>query len=163
MISLNIIDSDDYVYMLRSLNPKYPNRTYIGYTNNLKRRIRQHNGLIKGGAKYTRVGRPYKIVCYISGFPNRSSALQFEWRCHHPGGKGKNHRRITNRYRKYKGLDRRKRILEFIFKLERWTNNCHLCKSFQLTINWLESCHKIKKLSKPHRQQNIQDEINTIK
>ena len=29
------------------------NRTYLGITNNKKRRIRQHNCIIKGGAKYT--------------------------------------------------------------------------------------------------------------
>ena len=29
------------------------NCTYIGATNNLKQRIRKHNGEIKGGAKYT--------------------------------------------------------------------------------------------------------------
>ena len=29
------------------------NYTYIGATNNLKQRIRKHNGEIKGGAKYT--------------------------------------------------------------------------------------------------------------
>ena len=27
--------------------------TYLGITNNSKKRIRQHNGIIKGGAKYT--------------------------------------------------------------------------------------------------------------
>ena len=29
------------------------NKSYVGITNNLNKRIRQHNGMIKGGAKYT--------------------------------------------------------------------------------------------------------------
>lgn len=32
-----------YCYLLRSLNEKYKNSTYIGYTVNPMRRIRQHN------------------------------------------------------------------------------------------------------------------------
>ena len=32
-----------YCYLLRSLNEKYKKSTYIGYTVNPKRRIRQHN------------------------------------------------------------------------------------------------------------------------
>ena len=39
------------VYLLKNTHTKY---TYLGITNNSARRIRQHNGEIKGGAKYTR-------------------------------------------------------------------------------------------------------------
>lgn len=40
-----------FVYLLyNTLN----NRTYLGVTNNLNRRIRQHNGEISGGARYTK-------------------------------------------------------------------------------------------------------------
>jgi len=38
------------VYILINTNN---NRTYVGITNNINRRIRQHNCEIKGGAKYT--------------------------------------------------------------------------------------------------------------
>lgn len=55
------------------------NRTYIGITNNLHRRIRQHNQEIKGGAKYTR-GRQWRVVCYVGHFPTKSEAMRFEWR-----------------------------------------------------------------------------------
>ena len=44
-------DDDKYiVYMLINTHNKY---TYIGSTNNPERRIRQHNGIICGGSKYT--------------------------------------------------------------------------------------------------------------
>ena len=58
--------------------------TYVGATVNLDRRLRQHNQEIKGGAKRTtskvNKGKTWQRVCYISGFPDWSSTLQFEWR-----------------------------------------------------------------------------------
>jgi len=40
------------VYLLVNTNSNN-NHTYLGITNNSRRRLRQHNGIIKGGAKYT--------------------------------------------------------------------------------------------------------------
>ncbi len=40
------------VYLLVNTTNQY---TYLGITNNSNRRIRQHNGILKGGAKYTRM------------------------------------------------------------------------------------------------------------
>ena len=40
-------------YNLYLLTHTTHNKTYLGITNNLQRRIRQHNCEIKGGAKYT--------------------------------------------------------------------------------------------------------------
>jgi len=45
-------ERDWLVYLLKNTYNKY---TYLGVTNNSKRRIRQHNGEIKGGAKYTKM------------------------------------------------------------------------------------------------------------
>ena len=42
--------NDYIVYLLKNTENKY---TYLGITNNSERRIRQHNNIIKGGAKYT--------------------------------------------------------------------------------------------------------------
>lgn len=85
ILTLNVIRppvSDHSCYILRSL---VSNRTYIGYTVNFARRIRQHNGEIKGGAKRTRRFRPWTPVCIIQGFYEASSALRFECRLQHPG------------------------------------------------------------------------------
>lgn len=73
-----------YCYILCSLNPKYKNQTYIGFTDDPLRRIRQHNGIIKGGAKFTSKRKPWKLVLVVSNFPNKIIALKFEWAWQNP-------------------------------------------------------------------------------
>lgn len=53
--------------------------TYVGFSTNVDRRLRQHNGEIQGGAKATH-GGVWKRVCTVAGFPTQQSALQFEWK-----------------------------------------------------------------------------------
>ena len=69
-----------YVYVLICDD----NSTYVGATVNLERRIRQHNKEIKGGAVATgnkvNQGKQWNMYCYVSGFPDWKSTLQFEWR-----------------------------------------------------------------------------------
>lgn len=82
------------VYLLHRLNPSdapiHPTRrkyrigqTYIGYSNHLRRRIRQHMGEIKGGAKYTKrwiqSRQSFELVLYVTGFQSNRDALSFEW------------------------------------------------------------------------------------
>ena len=55
-------------YLLRSKNTRARGRTYIGFTVDPSRRIRQHNGEIVSGARSTRSGRPWDMVMVISGF-----------------------------------------------------------------------------------------------
>ena len=71
-------------YLLASLNPRFLNHTYIGFTNNPLRRIRQHNGEIANGAVKTHKKRPWKMVLVIHGFPTHVAALRFEWAWQHP-------------------------------------------------------------------------------
>ena len=54
-------------------------RSYIGYTVNLKRRLRQHKRIIKGGAKYTRRFKKCKLAMYIHGFESKRLAMSYEW------------------------------------------------------------------------------------
>lgn len=101
------------------------NRTYVGYTVDLKRRLRQHNGEIKGGAKRSRWGKPWCVVGYLGGFPNSTVALQFEWALHHcrKGGWGCNGRI---------------RAIEILLESERVTAKAPLTKNLKLTMYWVK-------------------------
>ena len=50
-------------------------KTYVGYTNNLKKRLNQHN--LGKGAKSTR-GRSWKII-FKKAYENKSLALKAEY------------------------------------------------------------------------------------
>ena len=67
------------VYLLRN-----ENKSYIGYTNDIKRRLRQHNGEIKGGAKYTTRNKNennlWEPICIVNGFDDKCEAMRCEWK-----------------------------------------------------------------------------------
>ena len=63
-----------YVYILGS-EGKGGYRTYVGWTNDLDRRLAKHNA--GTGAKSTR-GRQWKIL-YAERFPTRTEAMSREW------------------------------------------------------------------------------------
>ncbi|KAI3874339.1 hypothetical protein MKW92_002424 [Papaver armeniacum] len=64
------------VYLILSTNA--PLKTYVGVTTNFSRRLKQHNGELKGGAKASRSGRPWICACIIQGFKDHSEACQLE-------------------------------------------------------------------------------------
>ncbi len=54
-------------------------RTYVGATNDIARRFRQHLGLLAGGARYTSTRGPWRVGAFaIIG--DKIEALRFEWR-----------------------------------------------------------------------------------
>lgn len=61
-----------YVYLIRSI--KFPQTTYIGYTTNIKERLKTHNS---GGSIHTKTDRPWELVICIA-FKNIDCAKQFE-------------------------------------------------------------------------------------
>ena len=63
-----------FTYILHCADGTY----YIGKTTDLSRRLRQHNGELKGGAKYTRVRRPV-TYCFKEEHATLSSALKREF------------------------------------------------------------------------------------
>jgi len=73
-----------YVYYLKSATRK---RTYIGVSNDIYRRLKQHNGQIRGGAKYTRSGRPWQIVMVLGPYKTCQEACRVEWRAKRFRGK----------------------------------------------------------------------------
>jgi putative endonuclease len=64
---------DCYVYILEGNDGSF----YTGVTKNLQLRVRRHNGLLWGGAKYTRTRRPWFLV-YFERYSTRGEALRRE-------------------------------------------------------------------------------------
>lgn len=95
-----------FVYLLQEIDG---NRTYVGFTSDLERRLKQHNGIMKGGAKSTR-GRQWKIHSYISGILDMKKGLQLEWRIKHPYGK-----------KKISGIEKRLEVINYVLNLPQFS------------------------------------------
>jgi|DEB19_MinimDraft_3_1074340.scaffolds.fasta_scaffold178347_1 putative endonuclease len=61
-----------YVYLIRSVN--FPDRKYIGHTDNLQERLETHNS---GGSLYTKQHRPWKLAMFFA-FDDKLKAAAFE-------------------------------------------------------------------------------------
>lgn len=62
----------NYTYLLRCADGTY----YCGWTNDLDRRLKAHNG--GRGAKYTKPRRPVALV-YYEAFATKEEAMSREW------------------------------------------------------------------------------------
>ena len=100
--------------------------TYVGTSPDPIRRLRQHNGEIKGGAKYTiSKGPGWRHLCILSGF-DKIQSLQFEWAVkHYPP---KNAGGIINRLNK----------LICVLNKEKWTSKSPEASNVPITITWFE-------------------------
>ena len=75
-----------WVYVIQSLQPRTdrkghprPGFFYVGMTTDPARRLRAHNGEIKGGGKYTSKHRPWEARALHGPYHSRSEALRAEY------------------------------------------------------------------------------------
>ena len=61
-----------YVYLIHS--ERIPSETYIGFTKDLRARIKKHNA---GGSPHTSKYRPWQLVTYLA-FNHKERAIAFE-------------------------------------------------------------------------------------
>ena len=79
-----------HVYVIQSLAPRtnhkgksLPGFFYVGSTTDPVRRLKQHNGLIPGGGKYTAKHRPWVMRALFGPYTNRSEAFKAEMALKH--------------------------------------------------------------------------------
>lgn len=105
--------------------------TYVGVSNNADKRLRAHNGEIKGGAKYTTSkGSGWKHICIISGFPTKIESMQFEWALKHI--RPRNAGGIVNRIKK----------LNTLLHKTKWTSKSPYAATCPLTLEWIDNNHR---------------------
>jgi structure-specific endonuclease subunit SLX1 len=108
-----------YCYILRNKQHQYSHLSYNGSTNNPRRRLRQHNEEIVGGARYTHGrGGGWEIYALLTGFVDHKNALSCEWRIKHTNG------RPGKRPNEHLGTIGRIRGLNEVLKLDIWTSKC---------------------------------------
>jgi structure-specific endonuclease subunit SLX1 len=105
--------------------------TYVGVSNNVEKRLRAHNGEIKGGAKYTTGKGPgWKHICLIHGFPTKIESMQFEWALKHipPRNAG--------------GMINRIKKLKTLFFKTKWTSKASYAATCPLTLEWVDKKYR---------------------
>ena len=144
------------VYLL-----KCDNFSYVGMTNDIFKRLRQHNGEIKGGAKYTSKRKEWYPVMIIDGFQNMKSAMQCEWRLKHfaighgsvRGAKGKLKYLSKYLYEEniIKGFDvQNNPIIEY----RKWTSKCEKSIKEQNLTFYLDNDYLKFFNEYPHKYKN---------
>lgn len=118
------------------------NQTYVGATNNVERRVKQH-GSSSRSAKYTK-GKEWKLIAFLSGFENKIQALQFEKRWHmssRPNRRmksGKTERKLSLlkcSTMKSSWIRRLNQLLN-ILHMEKWTKRSPVASEVPLIVNW---------------------------
>ena len=78
-------DREWWVYTIQSQQVRVgkrgnalPGLFYVGMTVQPHRRLRQHNGIIKGGGRWTAKHRPHVLMAIYGPYANQSEALKAE-------------------------------------------------------------------------------------
>jgi len=79
-----------WVYVIQSQAPRFnkkgqrlPGFYYVGSTTDHRRRLREHNGELKGGGKYTSQHRPWVPAALYGPYGSRSEAFKAEMALKH--------------------------------------------------------------------------------
>ncbi|KAI3993631.1 hypothetical protein MKX01_002644 [Papaver californicum] len=120
-------------YLLCSLCPRFKGHTYIGYTVDPCRRIRQHNGERTNGAWRTKRKRPWEMMLCIYGFPTNVSALQFEWAWQHPI-ESLAVRQAALSFKSLSGIANHVKLVYTMLSLPPW-------QSLKLTVNFFSTAY----------------------
>ncbi len=113
------------VYIIKS-----DNRSYIGMTNDFFKRWKQHNKILKGGAKYTSKYENWSPICIIDGFETKSEAMQCEWKL----------KRAKGYYNRIKNLS------SILQNDQKWTSKSPLISSQKLTVYVIDKYKDIFKI-----------------
>lgn len=108
-----------YVYWIVSDNKS----SYIGATVDPRRRLRQHNGELVGGASRTR-GKLWHFHRVIRGFRTWKEALQAEWA-------------LKYYSRRCRGIATREAAFDRVLSMTRWTSNSPLASEVPLDVECL--------------------------
>ena len=131
--SITVDQEKLYCYILRNDHVIHKSMTYNGFTINPKRRLRQHNQEIVGGAKYTKKygNKSWEIYAIVTGFPDRINALQCEWRIKHPDNKRKRSKKYNTEIGRIIGLAE-------VLRLDKWTEQSTVPNSKSTFTVWIK-------------------------
>jgi predicted GIY-YIG superfamily endonuclease len=138
-------------------------KTYIGYTNNFKKRISQHNCEISGGAKYTTAFKGeygWTPIILITRIDDKSTALSLEWRM-------KKRRNLKGKLKPSYGLESRIRnIFEIIDEDTITSKSCKISdiQNLKIIINseYKEFIDRLNILNIDNLPENIKIEYLSV-
>jgi predicted GIY-YIG superfamily endonuclease len=137
---------DQHNTLLYAIHAADNGNSYVGVTNNFERRLREHNGIVKGrGARYTRRKKVnprkpnWSPIFKVTGLPSRRQALQFE-KLFHRGFRGRRLVKLPRKPRNPFGSDtaaRRAWYLYWALQKERFSKQETVAtKRLRLVIEW---------------------------